>query len=45
MVSVGYVVVGEYDYFVIVFDWVDKVLYFVKNYGCNCVFNYEMLCV
>lgn len=42
-VSAGYACIGEKDYPPAVLEYADKALYYAKEHGRNCSYNYEML--
>jgi len=42
-ISIGYAIIGEKDYPPTILNLADKALYYAKEHGKNCVYNYESL--
>jgi len=42
-VSAGFAGIIEHDFFVTILDYVDKALYFAKEYGLSCIHSYEKI--
>jgi len=42
-ISIGYAMIRENDFPPIILDLADKALYYAKEHGRNCVYNYESL--
>ena len=44
-ISIGFAMIGDKDYPPGILEFADKALYYAKEHGRNCIYNYEMLVV